>query len=248
MGYHLLIVDDDEDFREVLCGCFDSYEITQAHDGETALAILKKPNTIDLVLLDVMMPGLSGTDVLAEMKKQKPDMKIVIITGSDSKDVVIEALKNRADEFIEKPFDAAETREIVAKLLSEKDWQDIPDTGNLEARLEKKVSLNDAAAHAGLSAKYLSRVFEEKTGMGFADFKSAVKVKKARELLKQGYNINQISDRLAYSGADSFIHAFKQATGFTPALYRDKKIVKKSKSPVKRKPEKTGRCRRKSRG
>lgn len=256
MGYNLLLVDDDGDFREEFCGAFEDYEIAQASDGETALALLKKPNSIDLVLLDVMMPGLRGTDVLAEIKRIKPEMKIVILTGHSSKDIAVEALKNRADEYIEKPIDVEETREIIIKILGEKDSQGIPDTGNIGAKIEKvkkfiernfdkKVSLEDAASHTGLSPKYLSRVFEDEAGMGFSDFKSAVKVKKAQELLRQGYNINQISDKLAYANAESFIRTFKKLTGFTPASYRDKKLPGKKKPAVKRKKSRVKRGRRK---
>jgi two-component system response regulator YesN len=253
MSYNLLLVDDDSDFREEFCECFDDFEITQAPDGETALQILKKPNAIDLVLLDVMMPGLRGTEVLAEMKKLKPDIKIVMLTGSSSKDVAIEALKNRADDFIEKPMDVDETREIIIKLLGERDSGGAPDTGNIESKIEKvkkfaernfdkKVSLEDAAAHVGLSAKYLSRAFEEHAGRGFSDFKSAVKVKKAQEFLKQGYNINQISDKLAYANAESFIRTFKKVTGFTPAEFRNKKLKKTKKQAKKKKPGKNKRA------
>lgn len=251
MAYNLLLVDDDGDFREEFCGAFEDYEIAQAADGETALALLKKPNAIDLVLLDVMMPGLRGTDVLAEIKTLKPDMKIVILTGHSTKDIAVEALKNRADEYIEKPIDVKETREIIVRMLGEKDSEGIPDTGNISAKIakvkkfiernyDKKVSLDDAAAHTGLSPKYLSRVFEDEAGMGFSDFKAGVKIKKAKEFLKQGYNINQISDKLGYQNSESFIRTFKKLAGSTPAEYRRinmaaKKIKKKGGAKKKHK-------------
>ena len=246
MSYNLLLVDDDTEFRYEFCECFDDYEITQAPDGETALNILKKPNTIDLVVLDVMMPGLKGTEVLAEMKKLKPDIKIVMLTGSSSKDVAIDALKNRADDFIEKPMNVEETRGIIIKLLGQKESAGMPDTGNMKSKIEKvkkflernfdkKVSLADAAAHTGLSPKYLSRVFEDVTGTGFSDYKSAVKVKKAREFLKQGYNINQISDMLAYQNAESFIRTFKKFKGLTPAEFRKKEMKVKKQDAKKKK-------------
>ncbi len=241
MSYNLLLVDDDPEFRFEFCECFEDYEITQAADGETSLALLRKPNSIDLVLLDVMMPGIKGTEVLAEMKRLKPDVKIIMLTGNRSKDVVIESLKNKADEYIEKPMDVNETRRIIIKLLGEKESKGMPETGSIKEKIEKvkkflernfdkKVSLKDASAHAALSEKYLSRAFEDVTGTGFSAYKSSVKVKKAMELLKQGFNINQISDRLAYANAESFIRTFKKVTGVTPALYRDRKegALKKS--------------------
>lgn len=246
MSYNLLLVDDDAAFRFEFCECFDGYDITQAADGEAALRILKKPNAIDIVLLDVEMPGIKGNDVLLEMKQLKPDVKVVMITANRSKDVVIESLKNRADEYIEKPMNVEETRRIIVKMLGEKESKGIPDTGNVQAKIDrvkvflernfdKKVSLKEASEYVGLSAKYLSRVFENLSGSGFADFKSAIKVEKARELLKQGFNVNQISDRLAYANSESFIRTFKKVTGLTPALFRDRKTGKKVIHAAKKK-------------
>jgi YesN/AraC family two-component response regulator len=244
MSYNLLLVDDDSEFRFEFCECFDKYDITQARDGETALNILKKPNLIDLVLLDVVMPGLNGTEVLSEMKRLKPDIKIIMLTGNRSKDVVIEALKGRADDYIEKPMNVEKTREIIERILEDKESEGIPDNGNISGKIEKvkrflernfdkKVSLADAASHTGLSPKYLSRAFEDAEGRGFNAYRSSVKIKKAQELLKQGFNINQISDRLAYANAETFIRAFKKITGLTPAIYRDKDIIKKKKPSKK---------------
>ena len=241
MSYNLLLVDDDADFREEFCGCFEDYDVIQAPDGETAIGILKKPNVIDLVLLDVTMPGIPGTEVLTEIKKINPDVKVVMLTANRSRDVVIDSLKNRADEYIEKPMNVESTREIIKRLVGEKETKGEPDTGNIRSKIEKvkkflernfnkKVSLEDASAHAGLSAKYLSRAFEEVEGIGFSAFKSAVKVKKAMLLLKQGFNINQISDTLAYANAETFIRVFKKSAGCTPALYRNNQIDMKAKA------------------
>jgi YesN/AraC family two-component response regulator len=251
MAYNLLVVDDDPVFRHGLCECFDEYEITEAPDGETALKILKKPNTIDLVLLDVVMPGMRGTDVLAEMKSLKPELKIVMLTSNSSKDVAITSLKNRADEYIEKPVDVDETKEIIKKLLGEKDSEGMLGTDNINEKIEKvkifitrnydkKVSLEEAASHTGLNPNYLSRMFEEHTGIGFSSFRTAVKVRKAQEFLKQGYNVNQISDKLAYANAESFIRAFKKQTGSTPAMFRDRPLIKKKAAPRKIKKSKRG--------
>jgi YesN/AraC family two-component response regulator len=235
-------VDDDADFRKLFAKHFGNYNITQSPDGETALSILKKPNMIDLVLLDVRMPGLSGIEVLAEIKKIKPGIKVAMLTGSGSKDVVIEALKNRADEFIRKPLDADSAGKIIEKLLGDIENGNIPDSGNTKSKMEKvkkfiernydkKVSLADAASHTGLSAKYLSRAFRETYGTGFSNYKSGVMVRKAKELLKRGFNTTQISEKLAYLNPQSFILTFKKHTGFTPVAYRNRKVAAKKHLP-----------------
>jgi two-component system response regulator YesN len=103
----------------------------------------------------------------------------------------------------------------------------------IERNFDKKVSLAQAASHAGLNSNYLSRAFEEHTGTGFSVFKTSIKIKKAREFLKQGFNVNQISDRLAYANSETFIRAFKKQTGFTPAMFRNMASVKPKKRAQK---------------
>jgi YesN/AraC family two-component response regulator len=245
MPYQILLVDDDADFREELAESFDDYEFVHASSGEKALEIIKKPNEIDLILLDVMMPGASGTEILAEIKKIEPGIKVVMLTGHSSKDVAVEALKGRADDFLEKPLNINEAKEIIEKLLDSTDTDEKTEIGDIKSKIErvkrfaernfhKKVSLDDAAAVVGLSPKYLSRAFEENTGMGFSDYKTKVKIDRSKEFLKKGYNINQISDKLGYQNTESFIRAFKKLTNMTPTEFRNSGKTKAGKKKVRK--------------
>jgi DNA-binding NtrC family response regulator len=65
-------MDDDSKFRTELKDNLEGYEVVEARNGEEALNIIKRPNDIGVVILDVRMPGLSGTEVLEEMKKVDP--------------------------------------------------------------------------------------------------------------------------------------------------------------------------------
>ena len=220
----------------------------EASSGEEALKLLRKPNEIDLVVLDVMMPGLRGTEVLREMKKIAPDLGIIILTGYSTKEVAIEALKGHADDYIEKPLDIDKTKEIIDGILEGKETGGDIDAGGLEGKVEvvkrfvqrnyhKKVSLKDAAATVYLSPKYLSRIFKETTGGEFSDYKLRVKIEKAGELLREtGYNIDQISQRIGYENTESFTRIFKKLTGSTPTEYRKEgKIAKARKGSGGRK-------------
>ncbi len=237
MADKILVVDDDEDLRRELRSFLEEYEVVEAPDGQAALNILKRANEIGLVILDVMMPGINGLDVLAEIKKTNPDLKTVILTGHSSKDVAIEALKNRADDYIEKPIFIDRIKETVEKFL-EKGGEDPLD---LKGKIEKikrfierncyrKTTLEAAAKSIYLSPKYLSRIFKEQVGMGFSEYKLRVKIARAKELLaKTALNVNQVSDKLAYENTESFIRQFKKFTKQTPTGYR-KKIRKKKAS------------------
>lgn len=233
MSYNILIVDDDELFRSEFKDAMDEYEVIEAADGLKALEILKKPNMIDLVVLDVIMPGMRGTEVLKELKKLRPDLTVIMLTGHSSKDVAIDSLKGRADEYVEKPVEVEKLKELIATLLrgkeiGELDAQDISDKIEkvkrfLERNFDRKVGLEDAAAAIAVSPQYLSRIFKEHAGTGFADFRARVKIDRSKEMLATtGYNVNQISEKLGYENAETFIRAFKKLEGMTPSEYRSK--------------------------
>jgi YesN/AraC family two-component response regulator len=228
----ILIVDDDQVLRSEFMDTFEEYGVIEAPDGEEALRILKKANEIDLVMLDVRMSGLNGIEVLNRIRKTSPGVRVVIFTGYGSKDVIVEALRGQADDYIEKPLDVEATREVIEKFLANKKGRPDSDAMDIKTKLEhvkefikrnvlKKITLKDAAAAVYLSPKYLSRIFKEQTGEGFNEFKFAVKTEEAKNLLlNTGYNINQISDKLGYENPESFIRQFKKITKKTPTEFR----------------------------
>ena len=120
MPNKILLVDDEADFREEFKDYFRSYDIVEAGTGEAAIAILKRPNEIDLVVLDVRMPGIQGTEALVEMKKMTPGLPIIILTGNSSEDVAIEAIKGHADDYLQKPVDLPTIKESIERLLEAK--------------------------------------------------------------------------------------------------------------------------------
>lgn len=237
----VLIVDDDAEFRSELRSALDCYQVVEAASGRDAMNLLRKPNDIDVVLLDVMMPGLSGTEVLREIKRLSPELSIVMLTGYSSKDIAVESLKGHADEYIEKPLDIDKTKEIIDRLLQDKRGGPDACAYNREDKIErvkrfvernfqKKVTLKDAAQAVFLSPKYLSRIFKEQTRMGFNDYKLRFVLMRAKELLsKTGFTINQISDQMGYQNAESFIRIFEKLTGMTPTGYRTQCRLRRQK-------------------
>lgn len=232
MPYNILLVDDDAEFREEFGECLEDYRVIPAADGREALEILRRPNEIDLVLLDVKMPGPDGTQILPLIKEMSPDLPVVILTAYSTKDTAIKALKGNADDYLEKPIDIDRTERIIRELILARGALDETFADDAEGRIErvksflgrnyhKKVSLEDAAELVCLSPKYLSRLFREKTGSGFSEYRLSLKIDKAKELLEEsGATINQISYDLGYRNMESFIRIFKKFTGLTPTEYR----------------------------
>ena len=234
MAYQILIVDDDAEFREELRDCLNAYTVLEASNGTDALDILKKPNAIDLVLLDAVMPQLSGIEVLRAINQIKPGLPIIILTGQSSKDMAIDALKGHALDYIEKPVKVKEFLELIRSTLAEKAVKGFTSTHGIQAKLEqarqfiernfdRKVTLNDVAGQVCLSPKYFSRIFKEVTGQGFNEYRLGVKIAYACELLKKSdYTITEIARRLGYQNLESFIRMFEKIMKLSPLGYRRK--------------------------
>jgi len=104
----LLVVDDNELNRDMLSRRLGGrgFAVEIAEDGERALALVEQ-QAFDLVLLDVMMPGLSGIDVLRRLRERWPesDLPVIMATARDSTEDVVEALRLGANDYVTKPLD-----------------------------------------------------------------------------------------------------------------------------------------------
>ena len=111
----ILVVDDETGPRESLRMILKPlYEVHTASGGQEALALIRNKD-IAVVTLDLRMPGLSGIDILKEIKKLKPNTEVIVITGYGTLTNAQEAIRFGAGDFISKPFNVAEIISIVAK-------------------------------------------------------------------------------------------------------------------------------------
>ncbi len=116
----VLIVDDDEGTRESLrIALRDRYEIVLAGGGVEALDILQK-RRVEGVLLDILMPGLGGLDVLKAIKAEHKDVEVIMISATTSVQKAIDAMKLGAYNYIVKPFDVSELRMVVDQAIRSK--------------------------------------------------------------------------------------------------------------------------------
>ncbi len=114
MKTRVLIVDDEEKFSDPLAErlTLRDYDVTTSQSGEDAVAKIKQYN-YDVVVLDVIMPGMSGTETLREIKKIKPLTEIIMLTGHATVESAIEGMKLGATDFLMKP---CETEDLVSKI------------------------------------------------------------------------------------------------------------------------------------
>ena len=134
---HILIVDDDPDIRKVLEILLkEKYFVSQAADGPSAIACLRANPQIDLVILDVMMPGMSGYDVCAELRKLS-NVPILFLTARTAEDDRLTAYSSGGDDFLSKPFSPGElTAKVVSLLRRYREYRGKPDIGLSLGELE----------------------------------------------------------------------------------------------------------------
>jgi two-component system, sensor histidine kinase and response regulator len=113
----LLIVDDEDGPRQSLRIIFeDDYEILMAGDGPSAIALAQNQR-IDVAVLDIRMAGMSGIEVLERLKYVDPAIEVVMMTAFETTDTMRQALRLRACDYINKPFDLATMRGAVASAM-----------------------------------------------------------------------------------------------------------------------------------
>ncbi len=114
----ILVIDDEPRIRDA-CNIVLSdkgFDVSVAADGEAGLAMIKERH-YDIVLVDLMMPTISGFDVLSAVRDHHPDTAVIVITGYATLEHSIEAMKKGAFDFIPKPFTPDQLRAVVDKSL-----------------------------------------------------------------------------------------------------------------------------------
>ena len=111
----ILVVDDDRVNRTLLARTLvaSGHEVQTAENGHRALEMLRA-DAFDVVLLDLLMPGLSGVDTLKQLKQRRPHLKVIILSAADLEQVAQGALALGADYYVCKPPSLGEIERLVS--------------------------------------------------------------------------------------------------------------------------------------
>ena len=110
----LLVIDDEDTVRQSLRVIFkDDYQVYMAADGATAID-LARTTKVDVAILDIKMAAMSGIEVLERLKFIDPSIEVVMLTAFETTDLMRQALRLRACDYITKPFDVSTMRTAVA--------------------------------------------------------------------------------------------------------------------------------------
>ena len=137
----ILVVNDEPAVREALVDTLEplGYEVRVAASGEEALAAVGDPR-LDLVLLDMKMPGLDGPDVLEHVERERPGLRVVMISSEGSVDAAVTSMKHGALDVLQKPFSADAVRRLVRREMDVEERSRVTALG-YEAHLERARSL-----------------------------------------------------------------------------------------------------------
>jgi len=137
----ILVVDDETNLRRVLCAQLvrDGYDVHEAGDGADAISLLKEHH-IDLVITDLKMPNVDGMELLRNALRDDPSRPVIMLTAYATIENAVEALKTGAFDFITKPFDQNEVRQIVKKALRTRDLANADATRDIGAPPTKEAN------------------------------------------------------------------------------------------------------------
>lgn len=157
----LLIVDDESHTRLTLAQALGplGYGIQLASSAEEAIRELSDPR-IDLVLLDLKMPGGSGLDVLRHIERERPGLRVVIVTAHGTVDSAVQSMKLGALDLIQKPFSVDEIRALVRREMDHSERRRVADEDYLEhiARARARIEERDLAG----AVPHLTRAIDER--------------------------------------------------------------------------------------
>lgn len=248
---HILVVEDNADIRHYLAEKLKQYfSVSEAANGDEALALLKEKNDIELILTDVMMPGTDGIQLCKRVKQNLQTSHIPVIILSAKADVKeqLEGLQVGADDYIPKPFampvvlakirNLFRMRYLVRQRYSQSQEVE-PDKIALntldQELLEKAVRVVEAhmddvefsteqfAREMCMSRSGLHAKLKALTGESTNDFIRKIRFNRAAQLLKEGrYTVAEVSMMVGFNTPSYFASSFKKHFGCQPSEYGKK--------------------------
>lgn len=237
--YRLVIVDDEKKILDGIAEIFPWNKIGFQVVGRftsagAALAYLER-EPVDVVMTDISMPDMNGLE-LTERLKQYPDLLVVLFSSYHDYEYMRAAIKLEITDYLLKPIHYEELLacfENIKKVLDERQsaQEEKPTSyyeeiiSRVDEYLQKnyqKGSLTEAAEVVGLSSNYLSKIYKEKSGIGFGESLNRIRMEKAGEmLLNPEYKSYEIAYYVGYDNPKNFARAFKAYFHVSPREYRN---------------------------
>lgn len=209
--------------------------VYEAENGQDAFDIIIKYQP-DIVLLDIQMPKMDGITIMQKLAKTNIRPLIVVLSGYDEFRYAQNALRYGAKEYLLKPVRASdilaclnqladqylvtETKENHGASDDEKGF--VNEAKNyIEEHYSEDLTVRDVAEKIGISSGYLSTMFNQELGLGFAEYLNGLKVEHACVYLEQNYlKVYEIAYKVGFRDEKYFTKVFKKIKGMPPKDYR----------------------------
>lgn len=199
-------------------------------------------NTVDLILTDIKMPGMTGLELCEKIIDLNPEQYIVIISGYDEFEFAQEAISLGVKGYLLKPISSEKLELVLNKASmqlskaytynsSSSDDALSPVTESsiiikakeyIQHNYQKQISLSEVAQELHISANYLSTLFHQELGQSYINYLTALRLEKATAIIKAypRKKIYEIADEVGYISVKHFIHVFKRKLGVSPGEYQ----------------------------
>jgi YesN/AraC family two-component response regulator len=236
----MLCVDDEPLVRTLICNCIDWQALGiviagEAGNGQEALEMAQTLDP-DIICLDICMPGMSGIDLAAELRKRKPKLSIVIISGHDTFAYAQQCIRLGVTDYLLKPVNEEQLTQVMLDILKRIKPEALllsRSRGSIRevlAYLEDNfrdpgLTLQSAADRFFINPSYLSRAFKQDTGKTFVEYLTGLRVEEAARLLINGdLRSYEAGEQVGIPDAKYFGVCFKKYKGLTLAEFRKRAI------------------------
>lgn len=236
----ILLIEDDNDVREFLLSELEScFDLKVASDGKAGIAMAKELD-VDLIVSDVMMPGMNGFELTKRLKNsfETSHIPIILLTALSTDENVLEGTESGADAYITKPFSPQllNQREILRQKFGKvpqeirsamlRNEQDSLFVKRLDSIVYSRLGEQDLSVDKVAGLLHLGRtIFYKKvrgtTGYTPNEYIRVIRLRKAAELLKEGEkNVSEVAYAVGFDNPYYFSKCFKEQFGMPPSQYR----------------------------
>jgi two-component system NtrC family response regulator len=154
-NYSILIIDDEKSQRDILTGYLKKkgYKLFSASSGEEGIKIINQ-NLVDIILSDYKMPGMTGLEVLKEVKKINPQISFVIITAFGTVENAVQVIRLGADDYISKPVDLDELDILLDRIIEHKNLKS--ENELLKTQLQEKYKITSVVSNSPQMSEVVS--------------------------------------------------------------------------------------------
>lgn len=228
----ILIVDDDRAIRDVLSSYLSThYSILQA--ASYAEAMRFSISSVDLALIDYLLPDSDGFTVLRSVRQINPSLAVIVMTGFGDEEVVLRALRAEVADYLKKPFDLAYVRRRIEEILQKGPRRTAVLKGPrqhvpldmiahyIEENYADRLTLDTLARLACMSRFNFCRAFKGRFKQCCISYINAIRIKNAVRLLETtSASITDIAFSVGYGNVGHFNRIFKAVCKVSPRAYR----------------------------